>query len=69
MEAALFDVGGVLIGPKPAAVTDLFWELAATRVSSDVAASSFAIADRAAYYANLTISDDHTWARHCPNAV
>lgn len=68
-EAVLFDVGGVLIGPKPAAVTDLFWELAATRVPSDVAASSFAIADRAAYQADLAMSDDGSWARHWAHAL
>lgn len=69
IEAVLFDVGGVLIGPKPAAVADLFRELAATPVPAAVAAGSFARADRAAYHDGLTMSDHRSWAQHWAHAL
>lgn len=43
IEAVLFDVGGVLIGPKPKAVTDLLQKFAATWVPPEVAARSLGL--------------------------
>ncbi|MFI1488735.1 HAD family hydrolase [Streptomyces sp. NPDC020747] len=69
IEAVLFDVGGVLIGPKATAVTGLFLELAATRVPPEVAARSFAVADRAAHDDGVALSDEHGWVQRWAQAL
>lgn len=69
IEAVLFDVGGVLIGPSAAAVRDIFRETADTFVRSGHVARAFALADRDADRAGLVLTDVRSWARHWSHAL
>lgn len=69
IDAVLFDVGGVLIGPRAVTVTRLLWELAAVRVPPRIAARSFAVADRAALEGGVAMADGRGWARHWARAL
>lgn len=64
IDAVLFDVGGVLIGPSAAAVSDIFRESTGSDVPPPRVVRSFALADRAAEQAGPSMSDARTWARH-----